>query len=181
MKRSMTGGIHIGGPGPDDSAEAQLRAGLKEVAAQWPSGVAVVAVRDGTALEAITATSFITVSLEPPLVLVSIGEQAAIVPLLDAVGRFTISPLSTAQGRTASMVADRLPTSRSLFDDAPDPVLAGALATLVCRTEAVHPAGDHRLYVGQVVRIEGGHGTAEALAYYRRRYGRVATGRPDRK
>jgi flavin reductase (DIM6/NTAB) family NADH-FMN oxidoreductase RutF len=172
MRRPIEPGIRIGDPGEDDSEEARLRAALKEVASHWASGVAVVAVRDGSAFEAITVSSFLTVSLDPPIILVSIDRQAAIVPLLDAAARFTVSVLAATQQRAASLIADRVPTMRTLFSADADPVLAGAVHALVCRTEDVHPAGDHRLYVARVEQVLPGAEVAPLL-YYRRRWRRL--------
>jgi flavin reductase (NADH) len=172
MRRPIEAGIHLGGPEPDDSEEARLRNGLREAAAQWPAGVAVVAVRDGGAFEAITVTSFLIVSLTPPLILVSIDRQAAIVPLLDAAGRFSVSLLAADQQRAASMIADRVPGMRSAFTADADPLLRDAVHGLVCVTDELHPAGDHWLYLGRVERVVPGP-DAPPLLYHGRRYRRL--------
>ena len=173
MRRPIEAGIHLGGPAEEDSADTRLRDALREAASRWASGVAVVAVRDGDGFEAITVTSFITASLDPPTVVVSIGRQAAIVPLLDSAGRWSLSVLASDQRRAASMIADRVLGVRSLFTPDPDPVLREALHSLVCATEAVHPAGDHRLYVARVERIVPGRDTAPLL-YHGRGFARLA-------
>lgn len=172
MRRPIEAGIHLGGPEPDDSDEARLRNALREVAAHWPAGVAVVAAADGGAFEAITVTSLLIVSLVPPLVLVSIDRQAAIVPLLDAAGRFSVSFLAADQQRAASMIADRVPGVRRAFSGDADPLLKDAVQGLVCVTEELHPAGDHRLYMARVERVVAGR-EAPPLLYHGRRYRRL--------
>jgi flavin reductase (NADH) len=172
MRRPIEAGIHLGGPEPDDSDEARLRNALREAAAHWPAGVAVVAVRDGGAFEAITVTSFLVASLTPPLILVSIDRQAAIVPLLDAAGRFSVSFLAADQQRAASMIADRVPGMRSVFTADADALLQDAPHALVCSIEELHPAGDHRLYLGRVERVVAGR-DAPPLLYHGRRYRRL--------
>lgn len=172
MRRPIEAGIHLGGPEPDDSDEARLRNALREAAGQWPAGVAVVAAREGGGFEAITVTSFIIVSLVPPLVLVSIDRQAAIVPLLDAAGRFSVSFLAADQQRIASLVADRVPGVRRAFTDDADTVLKDARQALVCVTDAMYPAGDHRLYVARVERVAAGR-DAPPLLYHGRGYRRL--------
>lgn len=171
MKRPIQPGIRIGARA-DAGEDARVAEALREAAAQWPSGVAVLAVRDGEVFEAITLTSFIIVALDPPLVLVSIGRHAAIVSVLEGVGRYGISLLAADQGPAASLVADRLPNVRALFSRDDVPVLDGAITTLVCHTEAVHPAGDHLLYIAAVEQVIAGP-DSPPLLYHRRRYRRL--------
>ena len=146
---------------------------LRDAMAYWPSGVAVLAVRRRGHLEAITLSSFISVSLEPPLVLASIGQHAAIRSALDEAARFTISMLAGDQARVASTIADRFPRIQSFFrDDEDDPILIDALTTIVCTTAQTHTAGDHVLYLGAVERVLLGR-EADALVYQRRKYQRL--------
>ena len=171
MKRPIQPGIRIGAPA-DEGEDARVGEALREAAAQWPSGVAVLAVRDGDVFEAITLTSFVTIALDPPLVLVSIGRHAAIVSVLESVGRYGISLLAADQGPVASLVADRLPNVRALFSRDEVPVLEGAISTLVCHTDEIHPAGDHLLFIAAVERVIAGD-DSPPLLYYRRRYRRL--------
>ena len=173
MKRPIQAGIHVGEREPEDSEEARLRNALREAASHWASGVAAVAVRDGEALEAITVTSFLTVSLTPPLILVSLNAHAAIVSLLERTRGFTVNLLARDQQRAANLIADRVPTLRTLFTADADPVLKDAVQTLVCRTHEVHAAGDHRLYLGLVVNVLPGR-DAPPLLYWRRGYRGIA-------
>ena len=146
---------------------------LRDAMAYWPSGVAVLAVRRRGRLEAITLSSLISISIDPPLVLASIGQHAAIRPALEEAARFTVSILAGDQGRVASTIADRFPRIESFFrDDEGDPVLIDALTTIVCTTSQTHAAGDHVLYLGAVERILSGR-EADALVYMRRKYQRL--------
>lgn len=135
----------------------------------WPSGVAVLAVNSRGRIEAITVNSFISVSLEPALVLVAIGERAPILPELEVGARFTISALGEGQSRVASMVADRVPDLPKLFGDDDDPVVRDALFTLICTTSQTHEAGDHVLHVAMVDRVIIGR-DAPPLLYYGGKY-----------
>jgi flavin reductase (DIM6/NTAB) family NADH-FMN oxidoreductase RutF len=142
---------------------------LRHAMSHWPSGVAVLAVKRRGRIEAITINAFISVSLEPPLVLVSIAERAPILPELTEGARFTISALSEGQARVASMVADRVPDLARLFDASEDPVAGNALFGLVCTTSQTHVAGDHVLHLGLVERVLIGRDAAPLL-YYRGKY-----------
>lgn len=156
--------------GPGDPAGEGVAAQLREALSHWASGVAVLAATDGEEVEAITVTAFSAVSMDPPLVLVCVGVSSPILPALLEARRFTVGFLAAADRRTASYVAQRLPLDRPLFPDpAADPVMPGALATLVCRLWEDHPGGDHRILVGEVERVELGP-DADPLLYYRREY-----------
>lgn len=167
MKRPIQAGIRLRDEEPPEGSE--IAAALREAASHWPSGVAVVAVRDGADFEAITVTSFITVSLAPPLVLASVNRHAAIVPLLEEARRFGVSFLGAGQARSASVIADRMPTMRTLFTADAEPLLKDAPHGLVCALEDVHPAGDHLLCIARVERVVEG-AAAAPLVHYRRSY-----------
>ncbi|MFD6417546.1 flavin reductase family protein [Streptomyces sp. NPDC060194] len=129
-----------------------------------------------------TATSFLSVSLDPPLVLVSVREGSRMDDLLAEQPLWGVSLLSEAQRQTAGRFAmkGRL-SDRLLFEDLPHvrgelsgaPLVQGALATLECRTEQRVPAGDHTLVVGRVLAASvapAGGEAAGPLTYYRGSY-----------
>lgn len=155
--------------GPDDPAGQGVAALLREALSQWASGVAILAATDGEDVEAITVTAFSAVSMDPPLVLVCVGLNSPILPTLLEARRFTVGFLAEDDRRTASYVAQRLPLDRPLFPEEGDPVMPGALATLVCRLWEEYPGGDHRILVGEVERVELGRDAAPLL-YFRREY-----------
>lgn len=153
---------------PATEAESMSRQ-LREVRSQWASGVGILAVSDGEDLEAITVTAFNTVSLDPPLVLVCVDEQSAILPMLLEERRFTVNVLPEDAQRTASMIASRMPLHEMPFAREGDPLLEGALLSLVCRLWSAYPGGDHRIIVGEVERIDPG-ANAAPLLYFEREY-----------
>jgi flavin reductase (DIM6/NTAB) family NADH-FMN oxidoreductase RutF len=162
-ERPIQGSISFGG----NAAAKGLGEQLRQAMSYWPTGVAALAVSHRGRIEAIT------LSLDPPLVLASIGRHAPIVPALDDAARFTIGMLAGDQARAASSIADRLPSVPALFnDDAGDPILADCIATIVCTTSQIHPAGDHKLYIGAVERVLLGR-EAPPLLYHQRRYRRI--------
>ena len=142
---------------------------LREALACWSSGVAVLAVRDEGDVVAMTVSSFSSLSLRPPLVMLAVDGQAAVLPSLEEVGRFTVSILADDQRRLALSYADRFPFEQAFAAGEADPVLAAALASLVCTVAQVHPGGDHRIVVGRVERVELGR-DAPPLVYHRREY-----------
>ncbi|WP_435859111.1 flavin reductase family protein [Streptomyces neyagawaensis] len=126
-----------------------------------------------------TATSFMSVSLDPPLVLVSLREGSRMDDLLAEQPLWAVSLLSehqrTIAGRFAmkGRVSDRL-----LFESVPHtpgpltaaPLITDALATLECRTEQRVPAGDHTLVIGRVLEAKVRGTEGGPLTYFRGRY-----------
>lgn len=149
--------------------EHSLGDDLRNAFANWGSGVAIVAVPYEAGIEAITVTTLISVSLNPPLILVSLSRHAPILALLQQHGRFTVSALAEDQARVAALVADRVPQLKKLFTDDADPAIADALFSLVCANWELHSAGDHVLCIGEVREVKMGR-EAGPLIYYRRKY-----------
>jgi flavin reductase (NADH) len=152
-------------PGREGEVPAQA---FREAMAFWASGVAVLAARDDDHVEAITVVAFSPLSADPPLVLVCVGNDAAVLYVIDEAQRFTINFLAADDRRAASAFAQRMPPEPSRFDGG-DPVLQGSLVSLVCRLAETHPGGDHRIVIGQVERVVTGQ-QADPLLYFNREY-----------
>ena len=155
--------------------------------ARLPAGVVLVTAHDpddGPDGEdaGMTATAFMSVSLDPPLVLVSVREGSRMDELLERVPLWAVSVLAENQRQTAGRFAmkGRL-GDRLLFQDldwergeaSGAPLIAGATALLECRTEQRVPAGDHTLVIGRVLTARTPAVTAGPLAYHRGRYRRL--------
>jgi 3-hydroxy-9,10-secoandrosta-1,3,5(10)-triene-9,17-dione monooxygenase reductase component len=112
----------------------------------------------------LTLDSLVSLSLDPPLVGISISHQAAMHELLHDAGTFALNLLAGDQAAVAQHFARGVPPIAlwqgiDLREDDGPPLLAGALGWLRCRVEAEHPAGDHTFFVGAVTWIETGEGT----------------------
>ncbi|MEV4559606.1 flavin reductase family protein [Kitasatospora sp. NPDC049285] len=155
------------------AALSQLASGVSLVTAHDPEGGA-----DGEDV-GMTATSFLSVSLEPPMVLVSVREDSRMDELLTRVDTWAVSLLAEEQRTLASRFAmkGRL-SDRLLFADAPHtrgphsgaPLITGALATVECRTEQRVPAGDHVLVLGRVLEARVTAPADGPLLYFRSGY-----------
>ncbi|MFI6936607.1 flavin reductase family protein [Streptomyces sp. NPDC050287] len=126
-----------------------------------------------------TATAFMSVSLDPPLVLVSLREGSRMDDLLDEQHLWAVSVLSESQRHIAGRFAMKGRISdRLLFEDVPyvrgeatgAPLVGGALATLECRTEQRVEAGDHTLVIGRVLTASLPSADGGPLLYFRGRY-----------
>ena len=117
-----------------------------------------------------TANGFLSVSLRPPLVLVSLG-RCKMNEMLPRSGRYGVSVLShdAAALRRAFRGPESLPVEPTFTWQSGLPLLDGALAHLVCRVVDVHRAGDHVLWIGEVEYLD--HRDDEPLLFYTGRFG----------
>jgi flavin reductase (DIM6/NTAB) family NADH-FMN oxidoreductase RutF len=150
-------------------AEAAARE-LRNVMGRFATGVTVVTTTHKDTIHGMTANAFLSVSLRPPLVLVSLG-RCRMSEMLPRTGRYGVSVLASDQehfaahfaGQRASEVAPEFVWEDDL------PHLAGALAHVGCRVVDVHPAGDHVLWIGEVEHLS--HRDGEPLLFYTGRFG----------
>lgn len=137
----------------------------------YPTGVTVVTARaPGGGVLGMTATSFTSVSLDPPLILVCVDHASSSHDGLVAAETFCVNILSTDQADLAMRFSFEPSTTRFAsvaWREAPSrsPILEGAVAWIECGVAAVHPGGDHSILVGNVLDTEVMGG--EALAFYR--------------
>jgi len=135
------------------AARATQEAGraLRQVMGRFATGVTVITTAHGDSIHGMTANAFLSVSLTPPLVLVSLG-RCRMAEMLPQTGRYGVSVLADDQEHLAAhFAAQRVsPTEPAFSWHDGLPFLDGALAHLGCRVVDVHPAGDHVLWTGQV-------------------------------
>ncbi len=143
-----------------------------------------------------TLNAFNSVSLDPPLVLITVGRERSILPVIAATRRFAVNILAE-DGQDLSDCFAGAPSHlpRSAFCNAPYrlstggmPVLEAAVAWVDCAVEQTVEAGDHVIHIGRVVDLGAGDSQRWPLLYYRRQYLRIeraATadllGKPDAK
>ncbi|WP_107657097.1 flavin reductase family protein [Nocardia suismassiliense] len=130
---------------------------FREVMARFPSGVTIVTTTDGPRPVGFTASSFCSVSAQPPLVLVCLARKANCYPVFAHADRFAVSILATGQGALASRFASKngdkfgaggfVPTARGGL------VVADCVAALECTVHDRRPAGDHLIMVGAVEQL----------------------------
>jgi flavin reductase (DIM6/NTAB) family NADH-FMN oxidoreductase RutF len=149
----------------------QLRAAL----GRWPSGVSVVT-SFGPDPVGMTVSAFFGISLEPPLVGVSLARKAATLAVIERTRCFAINVLADDQALLSDRFAYQDEALRfegvALHPEplARSPLLGGAVLQLDCALDAAHMAGDHVLCVGQVrlARIHGGEPLLIHAAGYHR-------------
>jgi flavin reductase (DIM6/NTAB) family NADH-FMN oxidoreductase RutF len=145
---------------------------LRSAMRRFATGIAVVTFVADEQRKGLTVGSLVSLSLEPPLLGISIGlDSARHEPLRDA-GRFAVSILAGDQEAVAQHFARSGIPPVALWrgiplrdSEHPEPLIDGAVAWLGCATRAEHWAGDHTIFVGEVEWIELGR-DAPALVYY---------------
>ena len=137
---------------------------------RFASGVTVLTAESEGKTHGMTANAFISVSLDPPLILVSLDNRSNMHRILPSVRRFGISVLAEDQdalsnhfaGRPAQGLQVRYVHRNGL------PLIGGAVAYFVVEVEDIHPAGDHTLYIARVEHFESSEG--RPLLFFAGRY-----------
>ena len=124
---------------------------FRQTLGRFASGVTVMTALHGGEKRGMTANAFVSVSLTPPLILVSVDKRASMHAVLAEAERFGVSVLSVAQRHLSEHFAGK-PQAADVpwFDHEGLPLIAGAVAQLVCRKRSAVDAGDHTLYIGEV-------------------------------
>ncbi|WP_434106401.1 flavin reductase family protein [Paraburkholderia caffeinilytica] len=123
---------------------------------RFATGVVVISTGSGDGMHAMTANAFMSGSLKPPLIVVSVGHRARMHERLMTSARFGVSVLSDAQESHSRHFAgepqSRLAPRFAPVDGLPDVVLLEhAAARFAARMVDRHPCGDHTLFVGEVL------------------------------
>jgi flavin reductase (DIM6/NTAB) family NADH-FMN oxidoreductase RutF len=139
---------------------------------EFATGVAVVTAEHEEVPAGMTLNSFTSVSLEPLLVLVSLGNGSRTLHAARASGRFAVSFLARGQTQIAldfSQPWAPFPVGHVGRDREGFLSVDGAVAVLRCRVERIEEAGDHALVLGEVASIA--HGGGDPLVFHRGRFG----------
>src|SRR5919202_577718 len=154
--------------GEDPSLEFRRTLGM------FATGVTVITTRVGEVVHGMTANAFMSVSLRPPLILISVDRRAKMNALLREGVRYGVSVLEEHQTALSDRFAGRVPddTAEPAFEVVHDtPLVEGALAHLVARVVRSYWGGDHSLFLGQVEYVRYGEGTP--LLFHGGHYERV--------
>ncbi|HEY7202325.1 MAG TPA: flavin reductase family protein [Candidatus Dormibacteraeota bacterium] len=151
---------------------------FKDAMAALPAGVVVVSAGDARGFRGLTASSFTSASLEPPLVLVCLDRFAGTRDVVAATGIFSVSVLERGQEFIAERFAGRAPQVGPAWREVPHdlgenglPVVRGCVAWFECAVRERHEAGDHEVVIGAVT--AAGRGPGEPLVIWDRAYWRL--------
>ncbi|MCM3087915.1 flavin reductase family protein [Bhargavaea ginsengi] len=137
---------------------------------KFATGVTVIATEQDGDVHGMTANAFMSVSLDPKLVVISIGEHAKLLQKIKDSQIFTVNILAEDQKELSMIFAGQIKEPRHVEFGRLDgkPVLEGAVAQVACEVSAEHVEGDHTLFIGKVtdIRLED----KEPLVFYSGKY-----------
>ena len=133
--------------------------------ARVPAGVVVVSARTENGYRGMTASSLVSISVAPPMVLVGLERESTTRTAVAETRAFNVSVLTRSQEFIADRFAGRAPAIDTAWRDVPHrlganglPLIEGCAAWLECRLVEIHAAGDHDICVGEVMAATAGSG-----------------------
>ena len=150
---------------------------LRDALGCFATGVTVVTCFDAEDQPfGLTANSFTSVSLDPPLLLVCVHKQAACASPLSEAASFAVNVLQTEQQPASIRFSTRTDDRFGVNDWSPGefgaPVLRESLSVFECERHAIHEGGDHYILVGKVLKASF-DATLDPLLFFRGRYRRL--------
>lgn len=143
---------------------------------RWATGVTVVSAAYAGVQHGMTVSSFTSISLEPPYVLISLARHARTHGLVTRSGEFAVTILSDEQQEISDRFAGRTPDDEDRFVGLPTytlsgsaPLLMGGLAGMCCKVVASFDVGTHTLFVGEIMALSD-IAESDPLLYYNRTY-----------
>ena len=145
----------------------------RDTMGQFCTGVVIVAGVEKGKLVGFAAQSFVSLSLDPPLVAVCPGKASTSWPRIRAAGYFCINILAEDQQATSDIFAQAGKTADIAWATRRTgaPILNGAMAYVECALIVEHDAGDHTVAIGRVLGFETLRDDAKPLLYFRGGYG----------
>lgn len=139
----------------------------------FATGVTVITTRGIDASHGMTATAFSSVSLDPPLVLTCVGHTTEASDLIERNGVFAVNILRSDQEAISNYFASKdRPRGRDAFREISHrklatgcPIIDGVVGYLDCALHSSYDAGDHRVFIGEVLALEV-DGEAEPLIFH---------------
>jgi flavin reductase (DIM6/NTAB) family NADH-FMN oxidoreductase RutF len=141
---------------------------------KFATGITVVSTEVEGEAHGMTANAFVSVSLNPKLILVSIDKRARMLPFIQQTKKFAVSFLSedqqTESMRFAGQIKEETPYNFETFGNLP--VIQGALANITCNLYNEVEAGDHVLFIGEVTDLKVNEG--DPLLYFGGQYRKLS-------
>jgi flavin reductase (DIM6/NTAB) family NADH-FMN oxidoreductase RutF len=173
MSVAMSASVPPGSSGP---LTDQRR--FRDALGTFATGVTIVSTRADDLVHGMTANGFMSVSLDPALVVVSIATGARMHDILLRSGRYGVSVLARDQEPVSRHFAGRPQTAQiALVESRGTPLVDGALTHVVADVVDAHAAGDHTLFIGEVLHFE--HRAGEPLIFHSGAYRRLITSPQD--
>ncbi|WKA58259.1 flavin reductase family protein [Planococcus shenhongbingii] len=128
---------------------------FRDAMGKFATGVTVLTTENEGVPHGMTANGFMSVSLDPKLVVISIGHKAKFLEKVSASKKFAVNILSEDQEQYSRHFSGRPGEDPVLFDTLQGlPVLEGAVAQIACEVVSTHVEGDHTLFIGKVLDLK---------------------------
>ena len=149
---------------------------FRQVLGHFPTGVTVVTADGADRPVGVAIGSFVSISLDPPLVGFFLGTESGSWPPIEESGHFCVNVLTSEQQELCGVMASKSDTKFDGVDTKPAPgsgapVLPGIHAMIDCRIDSVVPTGDHNLVIGRVLGLEVSDPDAAPMVFYKGQYG----------
>ena len=163
-------------PEGQDGEAVICQMGLRSALAQFATGVAVITTATSDQVNVgLTVNSFSSVSLSPPLILWSLAKKSQNLKWFEDSRAFAVNVLTTSQVEISNRFARPVDDRFRDIDWKPGidavPLISGCVATFECRTRHIIDGGDHRIFIGEVVRFDSD--SADPLLFLNSRYHRA--------
>lgn len=152
---------------------------FRRVVGHFATGVTVLATQVEAEVHGMTANAFMSLSLDPMLVVVGLGKQTKLAEHLRTAGGFTVNVLRADQEALSNYFAARWEGAPPSFRFVPWEAYArleGCAASLGCALESLFPGGDHWLVVGRVMALHLGVEPRRPLVFHAGAYSRLEQG-----
>lgn len=147
---------------------------LRRAMRAWTTGVAVITAAHDGERYGMTVNSFTSISLEPPLISVTLKQLTHTHELVEKSGEFALTILSADQGNLSDRFAGKIPDVTDRFEDVETetllldaPLIKGGMAYFNCRVVNSFPVGENTLFVAEVIAAQG-EGEGDPLVYHNR-------------
>ena len=147
---------------------------LRRAMRAWTTGVTVVTAAHDGQRYGMTVNSFTSISLEPPLIAVTLRKLTHTHELVEKSGEFAITILAADQGGLSDRFAGKIPDVTDRFKGVETetllldiPLIQGGTAYFNCRVVNAIPLGENTLFIAEVVAVQG-NGEGEPLVYHNR-------------
>ena len=153
---------------------------LRHAMRAWTTGVAIITATHEGQRYGMTVNSFTSLSLDPPLISVSLQQLTHTHELVEKSGEFSLTVLSANQNDLSDRFAGKFPEITNRFDgveikkliiDAP--LIKGGMAYFNCRVERAIPINENTLFIAEVVAVQG-EGDGDPLVYHNRVFWKLA-------
>lgn len=171
--------VELARPAPEVKAPPFTPRDFRDAMGRFATGVVVISTESDGQAHAMTANAFMSGSLEPPLVIVSVANTARMHERIRNTGEFAISVLTQSQHAVSAHFAGKPSPDHSPSFERLDglPVVAGATVQLTSVLRHEYACGDHTLFVAEVRTLRTVDAGTSPLLFHCGRYGRIAA--PD--